>query len=111
HAVGKPFDAVLGIVSGVQHLVDVLDPGASLAGVAELDARRPIPVESGGAFLLDPAAVNDDAILDQHGLAGAPRRLIDAAFSVEPFRGELVDEVTVLVAPWLPALGEHLHLG
>src|SRR5262249_27287006 len=92
----------------VEHLAGVVAPGPGFCGVAELDARRPIPVEGGGAFLLDPTTVDHDAIIDQHWLARAPRRLLDSAFSVEPSRGRLVDEVAVLIALRLPAFSEHL---
>src|SRR5262249_16860584 len=99
------------ISAGMEHLADVVDPGPGLRGVAELDARRPIPVEGGGALLLDPTAVDHDAVFDQHGLARAPRRLLDPAFSVEPSRGGLVGGLAGLVGFWLRALSEHLHAG
>src|SRR5262249_21422946 len=109
HAVGEPLNAVGGVVAGVKHFANVVDPGLRLAGVAELDARRAIPVEGDGAWLLDPTTIHDDAVLNQHGLTGAPRRLGHAFVAVEPLRGGLVDEITVLIALRFAAFGEHLH--
>src|SRR5262249_27860915 len=61
-----------------------LIPRASVAwqhAFTELDPRRAIHVEAGDFRSLDPAAVNQQAVLNERGLSRYPRHLLDALVS------------------------------
>ena len=106
HPVRQPVDDVVGVVW--EDPVDVVDPGFGLAGVAQLDARRPVQVEAGHALALDPAAVDHQPVLDEHrhgpGTRSSARpRWFWSSHRVAPHG----DELAVLVALRLAGLGQH----
>ena len=65
-------------------LTDVVEPRAGFLGVAQHEKRRPIEVEAGHIFALDPAAEHDQPVLDLHRHARAPSHLFDRPVLVEP---------------------------
>jgi len=84
------------------------DPRASQAGITELDPRRAIHVEAGDLRSLDPAAVNQQAVMNERGLSRYPRHLLDALVFQQPSGSGFGDELTFLVAHGLAVLVEHL---
>src|SRR5262245_1497849 len=64
--------------------VNMLEPGAGLSSVARQDPRRPVMVEASHIRSADPAAIDDQAILDQHGIAWDPGHLFHRPVLVEP---------------------------
>ncbi len=88
HAVGQPQDHVLGLLA--VDLADVLQPRPGLAGIAWLDLRRPVEVETAHAAALDPAARRDEAVADDHRQARCPRHLLDRLVLIQPSAGGLI---------------------
>src|SRR5262245_36117733 len=84
------------------------DPRASQAGITELDPRRAIHVEAGDLRSLDPAAVNQQAVMNEGGLSRYPRQLLDALVFQQPSGSGFGDELTFLVAHGLAVLIEYL---
>src|SRR5262249_23549824 len=62
-------------------------------GVAGLDARCTVEVQAGYILTIDPAAVDDEPILDQGRQPGAPGHLFDALVLREPFAGADGDDL------------------
>ena len=107
HPVRQPRDDVAGVV-GID-LVGVLKPGAGLASIARHNSRRPIVIEASHLRALDPAAGDDQAILDQHRKARAPGHLLHCAVAIEPGRRGEGDGLAVLVAGRFAGLGQHRY--
>ena len=82
-ALGKPVQDVVGIIVREQ-IFYVSDPRASQASIAELNSRRAIHVQAGDLRSLDPAAVNQQSIMDERGLSGNPGHLFDALVFQQP---------------------------
>src|SRR5262249_43404230 len=72
---------------------DVANPGTALVGVAGLDARCAVEVQAGYILTIDPAAIDDEPVLDQRRQAGAPGHLFDALVLREPFAGADGDDL------------------
>ena len=85
---GEPRDDVIGVVR--IDLTDVIEPGIGFLGVAQHKTRRAVEVEAGHIFALDPAAEDDQPVLDQHRQARAPGHLFDRPVLVEPSAGAIV---------------------
>ena len=71
---GQPVESVFYVVT--KNLVGVVKPGGGFGGVARNYRRRQVQIERGDALTLDPTAVRDKAIMDDHRHAGYPRHLL-----------------------------------
>src|SRR5262245_11069035 len=69
---------MLGIIIREQ-MFYVSDPRASQVGIAELDPWWAIHIEAGDFLSFDPAAVNQQAIMDERGLSRYPRQSVRRA--------------------------------
>src|SRR5262249_61988082 len=91
HSLGEPPDNVIGVV-GINP-ADVVNPGVRLVGIAGLDERRAVEVQAGYVLTIDPAAVDDEPILDQRRQPRAPSHLFNALVLCEPFAGADGDDL------------------
>jgi hypothetical protein len=82
HALRQPLNDMAGVI-GID-LAHMVKPRSGLCSVAQLNPRRPIEVEAGDVFAIDPTAVDDQAIGNEHRLARAPGHLLDRSILIEP---------------------------
>src|SRR6516164_3834029 len=102
----QPLDDVLG-VRLLKHLVGVIDPWLRFCCIAKLEARRSVQIEAGHASAINPTAVYDQSIGDQHWLSRAPGHAFDALVLIEPAGGAYDDRLAVLAALWFAGLGQY----
>src|ERR1700733_8109988 len=82
HAMGEPFDDVVGFV-GV-NLPDVFDPRLGFGGIARRGPRRPVEVEYCHARPFYPTAVTDESVADELGQSRGPGHLLNRRVLRQP---------------------------
>src|SRR5262249_50719642 len=103
----QPVNDVHGVVR--ENLVHMFEPTLGFARIAELEPRLAIEIETGDTALLDPAAVRDQTVAYQHGLARAPCALRQCPVSIEPTGGRYGLRLTVGVQYRFPVLVDERH--
>ena len=100
----QPLDDVLGVCL-LEHLVNVIEPRLRLGCIAKLETRRAVQIEGAYASALDPAAVYDQPVGNQHWLSRTPGHAFDALVLIEPTGGAYDERLALVVALWFAGLG------
>src|SRR5262245_56229750 len=85
HTMRQPVEQVLDIVT--EYAVHVIEPRRRCAGVAGDDRWRSVEVEAFDATVLDPSALRNQPIVDDHRLARGPGYLLDRQIAIKPCAG------------------------
>jgi hypothetical protein len=84
NSVGEPVNYVLCLI-GID-IPKVMQPLGCLSRIAIQDYRRSIQIKYRGASVLDPPALEDKLVVDDHGQTWCPYHLFDRFILVEPRR-------------------------
>ena len=85
HAMREPVENVLGVLR--EYVSDVIQPSGRFCGQTGNGGRRIVEVEASAAAALDPAAFEDQLVVDDHRLARRPGHLLDGLEAIEPGAG------------------------